>query len=170
MPRLTWRTSEEFMAATKMPLPRVRRHGFAYQPGIPSLPGDRGRFDLTLRQVLPVTFVLLFIFRRYWLPLLWQAALAIMVIVAWVVYEVGLGVFKGLLVLSDRFEFVNAVRLQLWNLLTDVRHWSAAVDAVCFTWSLASGLGGIREDSLLYKRNLLRLRVSRPAELCELCH
>lgn len=122
--------------------------------------GDGQWSDVSLQQVLPVIFVLLYIFRRYWLPLVWQALLAIIVIVAWAVYEMGISVLKGLAVLSGRLDFVKTLFLQVWHVVANARQWCASVDAVMFTWSLAARLEDVREDSLTYKQNVLRLRVS----------
>lgn len=159
LPRLRWRTSEEWKTATQMPIPRLRRHGFGYRSDMAH--GGEGQWsDVTLQQVLPIIFVLLYIFRRYWLPLVWQALLAIIVIVAWAVYEMGISVLKGLAALSGRLDFVKAMFLHAWHTIANARQWCASVDAVMFTWSLAARLDGVREDSLAYKQNILRLHVS----------
>lgn len=122
--------------------------------------GEAQWSDMSLQQVVPIVVVLLYIFRRYWLPLVWQALLAVIVIVAWAVYEVGISMLKGLAVLSGRLDFVKAIFLHMWHLIANAREWCASVDAVLFTWALAARLDGVREDSLAYKQNILRLHVS----------
>ncbi|EJT49879.1 GPI anchor biosynthesis-related protein [Trichosporon asahii var. asahii CBS 2479] len=146
LPRFGWRTSEEWKVATQMPIPRLRRHGFGYRSDMAHGGGNGHWSDVTLQQVLPIIFVLLYICRRYWLPLVWQTLLAIIVIVAWAVYEMGISVLKGLAVLSGRLDFVKAIFLRAWHIIANARQWCASVDAVMFTWGLAARLDGMENN------------------------
>lgn len=116
---------------------------------------------------MPIIFVLLFICRRYWLPLIWQALLAIVVVGAWVVYEVGMNVLGRLIRVWDRFHLPNMVLGRLWHFVIEAHEWSASVNALAFIWTMTIGLSEMREDSLTYKRNSIRLHVRSP--ICAAC-